>query len=64
MNKLHAMVKHFSSTSLNRKNYNAILTKYPYLPTNQLEQEHNRTRIVAAYKLMRYALRVKRGKKE
>ena len=64
MNKLHVMVKHFSSTSSNRKNYNAIPTKHPYLPTDQLEQDHIGTRIVAACKLIRPALRVKRGMKE
>ena len=53
-----------SSTSSNQKNYNMILTKHPYLPANQLEQDHNGTRIVAVYKLLRSALRVKRGIKE
>ena len=63
MNKLHAMVKFFSSTSSNRKNYNMNLTKHPYLPTNQLEQDYNGTRIVAACKRMRSALRFKRDMK-
>ena len=41
-----------------------MLTKYPYLQTNKLEQDHNGTRIVAACKLMRSTLRVKRGMTE
>ena len=58
------MVKHFSSTSSNRKNYNAMIAKNLCLPTNELEQDHNGTRIVAACKLTKSALRVKRGIKE
>ena len=41
-----------------------MLAKHLYLPTNQLEQDHNGTRIVAACKLIRSALRIKRGTKE
>ena len=41
-----------------------MLTKHPYLPTTQLEHDHNGTRIVAVHKLIRSALRVKRGTKE
>ena len=61
MNDLHCMAKQFSAASLNRKNYNAMLAHYLFLPTNQLEQDHNGTRIADVHKLFRSALRVKRG---
>ena len=41
-----------------------MLDKHRCLPTNQLEQDHNGTRIVAACKLMKSALRIKKGTKE
>ena len=46
MEKLHNMFKHFSSTITKRKNYDSELEQYPFLPTNQLEQDHDRMRIV------------------
>ena len=61
MEKLHNMVKHFSSTITNRKNYNDMLEKHRYLPTSQLEQDHNDSRIVAACKLIKLAIITKRG---
>ena len=61
MNKSHFMAKYFSSSSLNRKNYNKMLAKHLCLPSNQLEQDHNITRIATVHKLIRSALRVKRG---
>ena len=61
MTKLHHMEKHFSSTSTNRKNYDNVLKHHLCLPTNQLEQDHNGTRIAVVYKILRSALRVKRG---
>ena len=60
MQKLHNMVKHFSSTITNRNNYNYILEQHLYLLTNQLEQDHNGTRIVAVCKRIKSALRIKR----
>ena len=41
-----------------------MLAKHLHLPTNQLEHDHDGTRIVSVYKLIRSALRVKRGVKE
>ena len=61
MNKLYHMAKKISSSSLNLKNYNAMLAKHLHLPTNQLEQDHNGTRITTVHKLFRSVLRFKRG---
>ena len=61
MEKLHKIVKFFSSTITNRKNYDSVLEKHRCLPTNQLEQDHDDTRIVAACKLLKSELRTKRG---
>ena len=47
MQKLHNMVKYFSSTISNRKNYNDIRC----LQTKQLDQDHDGTRIVVACKI-------------
>ena len=41
-----------------------MLAKHLCLPTNQLEQDCNGIRIIAVRKLIRSALRVKRGMKE
>ena len=60
MAKLHNMVKHFSSIISNRKNYNEILDKHHYLPRNQLQQDHNGTRILVAHELLKSALRTKK----
>ena len=38
-----------------------MLGNHLYLLSNQLEQDHNVTRIAAVHKLIRSALRVKRG---
>ena len=48
MENLHDMVKHFSSTIYNRKNCNDMLEHSRFLSANQLEQDRNRTRKVAA----------------
>ena len=41
MSKLHHLAKHFSSSGVNRKNYDSILSLNPFLPNNQLEQDLN-----------------------
>ena len=64
MTKFHCMAKHFSSTSANRKNCNNVLKSHLFLLTNQLEQDHNGTRIADVHELFRSALRVKRGTQE
>ena len=64
MQKLHFMVKYFSSTMANRKIFNSMLDNHRHIPTNHMEQDHNGTRIVAAFKLIKSALRLKRGTKE
>ena len=64
MQKSHNMVKHFSSTITKCKNYNDELQQHRCLPTNQLEQDHDGTRIVVACKLMKSSLRMKRGTAE
>ena len=61
MGTLHNVVKYFSSNIINRKNYNDTLEKHRYLPTTQLEQDHNCSRIVAVCKLIKSVLRIKRG---
>ena len=38
-----------------------MLENHLYLPINQLEQDHDGTRIVAACKLIKSASRIKRG---
>ena len=58
------MINHFSSTSTNRKNYDAMLQNYRYLPTNHLQQDLNETIIVAKHKLFQSCLRAKRAMKE
>ena len=63
MAKPHNMVKHFSSTISNRKNYNGMLDKHRYSSTNQLQQDHNGNRIVAAHELLKSAFRTKTGTK-
>ena len=60
MNKSHCVAKK-SSSSLNRKNCNTILGNHLYLPSNQLEQDNDGTRISAVHKLVQSVLRVKRG---
>ena len=64
MQKSQFVVKHFYSTISNCKNCNEMLDEHRCLPTNQLEQDHNGTRIVATCKLIKSALRIKRGAKE
>ena len=59
--KLHHMVIHFSLNVATQKNYDSALDKYRCLPTNQLEQDQNGTRIVATLKWLKLALRVKKG---
>ena len=59
--KLHVMVKHFSSDSANRKKCDSELEEHRCLSTTQLEQDHNGTRIVAAHRLLKLALRLKTG---
>ena len=61
MENLYNMVKIFLSTIANRKNYDSVLEKHRCLPTNQLEQDHNVTRIVVSWKLSKSLLRIKRG---
>ena len=61
MQKSHFVVKKFSLTMSYRKNYNEMLDKRRFLPINKLEQDHNGTRTVAACKLIKSALRIKRG---
>lgn len=58
MQKLHSVVKYVSSTIANHKNCNDVLDQHHCLPTNQLEQDHNGTRLVAACKPMKSALRI------
>ena len=55
------MVKHFSSTIINRENYNYMLDKHRYLPRNQLQPDHNGARIVAVCELLKSSLRIKTG---
>ena len=62
--KVYNMTKHFSSTSNNRKNYDAMLQNHRCLPTNQLQQDLNGTRIAAKHNLLRSCLRAKRGTHE
>ena len=38
-----------------------MLDKNRYSPRNQLQQDHNGARIVAAHKLLKSALRIKTG---
>ena len=64
MTKSHCMTKHFSSTSTIRKNYNNMLKPHLCLPTNQIEQDHDRTRIADVRRLLQSSLRVKRGTQE
>ena len=61
MEKLHDGVKHFSLTISNRKKFDSVLWKHHFLTTNQLEQDHNCSRIVTAFKLLKSSLRTKRG---
>ena len=63
-NKVHNMSKHFSSSGTNRKNYDTMLQNHHYLPTNQLQQDLNGTRIAAKHKLFQSCLRAKRVMKE
>ena len=55
------MVKHFSSMIANRKKYDSALCNDRCLPTNQLEKDHNGTRIVAKCKLLKSAMRTNTG---
>ena len=59
MDKLHNMVKHFSSNITNQKNYDSVLEKHLCRPTNQSEQDHNGTRIVDVHRLLKSSLRLK-----
>ena len=61
MEKLHCMVKYFSSAIINRKDYDLVLENHRYLPTNQLEKDHNGTRIVDVCELSKSALEMKTG---
>ena len=61
MAKPHKMVKHFSSAISNRKKHDDILDKHRYSPRNELKQDHNGARIVAAFGLLKSALRIKTG---
>ena len=61
MEKFHNMVKHFSSSRDNRKNYDSALDEYRHISTNQFQQDHNGTRIVAVHTLLKSALRLKTG---
>ena len=61
MEKLHCMVKIFSSTISNRKNYEYVLDDHRCLPTNQLKKDHNVTRIIHVNVLLKSALRTNTG---
>ena len=61
MEKFHGIVKHFSSVSANRKNYDSALHEHRCLPSNRLDQDHNGTRIVALNRLLKSALTLKIG---
>ena len=54
------MLQKNSSTIANRKNHNDVLENHRCLSTKQLEQDHNGTSIVPAYKLFKSVLRIKR----
>ena len=58
------MPKPFSSTSVNRENYDTMLQSHRCLPTNQLQHDLNGTRIAAKHELLRSCLRAKRGMHE
>ena len=61
MEKLHHVAKYFSSGIENRNKHDSALKNHRHLPTNKLDQDHNGTRIVAAFKLLKSALRIKTG---
>ena len=61
MEKLHNVVKHFSSASTNRKKYDSTLDEHWCLPTNQLEQDHNGISVVAVHRLLKSSFRLKTG---
>ena len=61
---MHNTSKIFSATSVNRKNYDAMLQRHLHLPTNQLQHDLNGTRIAAKCELIRSCLREKRGTHE
>ena len=64
MTKSHHMAKRISFTSTNRKNCDNMLKSHLHIPTNQIEQDHDRTRIATVCKLLQSALRAKRGTDE
>ena len=63
MERMHDVVKHFSSKIRNRKNYNGMLDTHLYLPRNQLQKDHNYARIVTACEFLKSVLRIKKGHK-
>ena len=61
MENLHNMVKHFSCATAKRKNYDSVLDEHRRLPTNQFEQHHDGTRIMALNRLLKSVLTLKIG---
>ena len=64
MTKSHHVAKRFSSTSTNSKHYNNMLKYHLFLPTKQLKQHHDGTRISHVHELLLSTLRLKIGMQE
>ena len=48
MQKLHNLVRHFSSKINNLKDYNGVLEQHSYVVKNNFKQDHNDNRILLA----------------